>query len=177
MGLFTLFDPANCPGLNVKQNGWLRPYFTLTNGIDIYGQLSYAGVWRSVGTIMTANQNWTVQQPKLFNRDILINDLSTNETIAVIKTTPWRGRVTLEFKDGQVLSLQRDGLFSRRLFWYHQQYGNVLTVTTSNFSYDRAFEILPGQNIFNNSDYLILLAFISVHIILIRRAAGAAAIR
>ena len=176
MEQFNSFDPNSAGELNIVRNGWFYPSFILTDGVNKYGKLSYTYNWRRVGIIETAQQCWNIEFGKLFTRDILINDASTGQTIAVVKTTLWRGKVSLEFTDGQTLLFRREGIFSRKHIWYSEQYGNLLSTESRLFSFKQPFKVRPEQSTFKNYDYLVLLAFLSVHLILIRRARVAATV-
>jgi hypothetical protein len=169
-----LYKPDTGTELFVTKSSWLYPSYTLTDDVNIYGELSYSGFWRRAGLVETASKSWIIEYRGFFSRDILVNDNSTGETVAIAKTSAWRGDVTMEFADGQVLSFIREGLFSRTQLWYSGEVGNVLSVQSKLFSYKRPFIIVPMQNVLKNNNYLVLLTFVSIHLILIRRARAAA---
>lgn len=175
MEQFNILDPVRAGELKIIKNGWFRPFYTLTDDINIYGKLSYSGTWRKSGTIESFGENWIIKPQKFFKRDIIITDPSTAQTITVIKTSPWRGMVTLELPDGRILQFKRDGLFSKIQYWYNEQYGNILSVESKIWSTNQPFRIIPEINAPKNNINLILLAFTGVHLILIRRAHAASA--
>jgi hypothetical protein len=80
----------------------------------------------------------------------------------------------LEFPDGQTVRFRRGPLFSRKHFWFNEQYGNMLTIETALFGLKRPFKVNVEPGIFKNHDYLLLMAFLSVHLILMRRRRAAA---
>jgi len=175
MEQFTLFNPGFTAEADIVRSGWFNPDFTLTDGLNIYGRLSYRG-WRRVGLIETSRESWTIEPGRLFTRDLIINDASTGQNIAVLKTTLWRGRVTLEFAGGQTFAFVRGPFFSRKHFWFSVQYGNLLTIETSRFSLKRPFKLTFDQGTFKNPAWLILMTFIGVQLITMRRAHAAASI-
>jgi len=171
-----LFDPAVAGELNIVRDGLFTPSFTLTDGVNHFGELSYAGNWRRVGLVETNQKSWTIAFGKLFSRDLLINETLTGETIAVVKTSLWRGRVSVEFTDGQRFFFIREGIFSGKQCWYSEQYGNVVSIKSRPFGYKRPFTVNFEQGPYHYSNYLLLLTFLSVHLILIRRRRAAASI-
>jgi hypothetical protein len=174
MESINLYKPDAGAELFVTKSSWFYRSYTLTDDLNVYGQLTYSGFWQSVGLVEAANQSWTIERAGLFTRDVLINEVPGGETVAVLKTSARRGVVTLEFADGQVFRFIRKSFFSPVQLWYSEQYGDILSITSKFFSYKRPFIIGPRHNVLKNSNYLVLLTFISIHLILIRRAGKAA---
>ncbi|HTE00131.1 MAG TPA: hypothetical protein VK668_12645 [Mucilaginibacter sp.] len=175
MEQFSILDPNRSGELNIVKDGWINPSFTLTDGINTYGKLSYTRWWRRTGTVETARQSWVIEPQKLFSRKILIKEQSTAQTITITKTNPWLGLVNLELPDGQIFQFKRESIFSKTQSWYNEQFGNILSVESRLFSYKQPFKIILGQNIPADKINLVLMAFIGVHLILLRRAHAAAA--
>jgi len=160
--------------LFVERQGWFNPSYTLTDGMNTFGELSYTGVWKNIGLVEAANQSWTIERVrKFFSRDILINETANGQAIAIIKTTAWRGIVTLEFTDGQVFRFTRQGLFSQVTQWDSEQYGPVLSIRTKAFGFKKHFTVGLQQDVFKNKNYAVLMAFTGVYLILVRRAQAA----
>ena len=175
MEQFSILDPNRSGELNIVKDGWVNPSFALTDDINIYGKLSYSGRWRKTGIVETARQSWTIEPQKLFSRTILVKEVSTAQTITMIKMSAWRGLVSLELPDGQIVQFKRDSIFSKVQSWYNEQFGNILSVESKIWSNKQPFKIIPGQNIPTDKLNLVLMAFIGVHLILLRRAHAAAA--
>jgi len=162
--------------LYVERQGWFRPSFTLTDGINTFGELSYTGFWKNIALVEAANQSWTIVHPqKLFGRDIFINETASGQAIATIKTTAWRGIVTLEFTDGQVFRFTRQGIFSQVMRWDSEQFGPVLSITTKAFGFKKPFTVSLEQDVFKNKNHAVLMAFTGIYLILLRRAQAAVA--
>jgi hypothetical protein len=175
MEQFKILDPNYAGELNIIKDGWVNPIFTLTDEINIYGKLSYSGLWRRTGNVEASGQNWTIEPQKLFKREIFVKNPLTAQVITIIKTSRWRGLVTLEFPDGQTFQFKRDNIFSKIQSWYNEQYGNVLSIESKIWSSKQPFKIIPGLNVPKNNINLVLMTFIGVHLILLRRAHAAAA--
>lgn len=166
---------ANSHGeLTVTKNGWFYPCWSLTDGVNIYGELSYTGNWKRKGLIKTAGLNWLICPKGIFSRTLLVNEQSSGQTVAAITTTPWKGRVTIEFIDGRIFCLKRQGIFSRINFWQNEQNGDTLTIESKRFSYKQPFIINPGVMQFKNDAELAILSFAGIYIILRRNEQAAA---
>jgi hypothetical protein len=61
MEQFKLFDPRLAAELSIVKNGWFNPSFTLIDGLNEYGKLSYTLGWRRTGMIASLQQSWTMR--------------------------------------------------------------------------------------------------------------------
>ena len=168
MEQFSLFDPGHAGDLVVLQKGTSSIY-TLTDGMRIYGELSYPNDWLRI--INTAQHNWNFVPGKSYKPDIVINDMSTGQTIAVVKTSTWGSRITMEFADGQIFKFHRPFVFTKKPRWYNEQFGNVLSFEWR-FSLKLDLKVIPEQSAFKNNDYLLLMTFACVHLVAERRISG-----
>jgi hypothetical protein len=167
---FSVFDPGYAGDLVVEKKGMPFPVFTLTDGVKIYGALSYSG--NGQRTIQTAQHTWKFGSGKSYPRDILIIDTLTGETTAVVKTSFWLARISIVFADGQTFKFIRATVFSKKPRWYNEQFGNVLSTECQLFSFKQTFKVIPEQSSFKNNDYLLIMAFFSVHLTLMRRVSA-----
>jgi hypothetical protein len=167
---FSVFDPGYAGDLVVEKKGMPYPVFTLTDGPKVYGELSYSG--NGQRTINTAQHTWKFASGKSFPRDILIIDTLTGETTAVVKTSFWLARISIMFADGQTFRFIRSTVFSKKPRWYNEQFGNVLHTECQLFSFKQTFKVIPEQSSFKNNDYLLIMAFLSVHLTLMRRVSA-----
>jgi len=170
MEQFSVFDPDHAGDLVVEKKGIPYPVFTLTDGVKTYGELSYLDGWQRI--IKTAQHNWKFASGKSFPRDILIIDTLTGETTAVVKTSFWLARISIVFADGQTFKFIRSTVFSKKPRWYNEQYGTVLHTECQLFSFKQTFKVIPEQSTFKNNDYLLIMAFLSVHLTLMRRVSA-----
>jgi hypothetical protein len=167
MEQFNVFDPGHAGDLEVLEEKMPYPTFTLTDGIRTYGQLQYFA--NGQRTIDTAQHSWRFGFGKSFPNDILINDTSTGQTFAIVKTSFWLARITVEFVDGQIFKFIHKTTLSKNARWYSEEFGNVLSTECQLFSFKQQFKVIPEQSSFKNNEYLLLMAFLSVHLVLMRR--------
>ncbi len=170
MEQFSVFDPGHAGDLIVEKKAIPYLTFTLTDGVKTYGELSYSGDWQR--TIKTAQHTWKFASGRSFPRDILIIDTLTEETTAVVKTSFWLARINIEFANGQTFKFIRSTVFSKKPQWYNEQFGNVLSTECQLFSIKQTFKVIPEQSSFKNNDYLLIMAFLSVHLTLMRRVSA-----
>lgn len=170
MEQLSVLDPNRVSELTVTKAGWLNPIYTLTDGINIYGSLSYGWDWRRTGKLETAQQTWLIEPQRLFRRNIIVKEPSTGQIITIIKRNLWRGEVNLEFPDGRILVFKRQGFFSRTHSWYSEQYGNILNIVSGLNSLKQPFKVMSEPNMSPTSFNLTLIAFIGVHLILLQRS-------
>jgi hypothetical protein len=170
MEQFSVFDPGHAGDLVVEKKGMPYPAFTLTDGLKIYGELSYPGGGDRI--IKTAGHTWKFGFGKSFPKDIFIIDILTEETIAVVKTSFWLARITIEFTNGQTFRFIRSTVFSKKPQWYNEQFGNILITECQLFSIKQTFKVIPGQSSFKNNDYLLIMTFLSVHLTSMRRVSA-----
>lgn len=168
MESFSVFDPGYAGDLVAEKKGIPYPVFTLTDGVKIYGELSYTGDGQRI--IKTAQHTWKFGSGK--SRDILIIDTLTGETTAVVKTSFWLARISIVFADGQTFMFKRLTVFAKKPRWYNEQFGNVLHTECQLFSFKQTFKVIPEQSSFKNNDYLLIMAFLSVHLTLMRRVSA-----
>jgi hypothetical protein len=171
----SVFDPTKANALVIVRNGLFNPSFTMTDGVNIYGRLSYLRVWRRRGNVEMAHQNWTIEPQKLFSRETIAKSQSMAQTITITKTDLWRGNNIVEFSNGQRFEFKRDSIFSRKQLCYNEQHVNILTIESKPFSYKQPFKIICEPNTSKNNINFVLIAFIGVHLILLRKAHAAAA--
>lgn len=174
MELLSTFDASRAGDLTIVRHGWVRPYFTLTDGINTYGELTYIVKWRKTGNLKMAGQNWIIEPQKLFKREIIVKDSLIGQPVSIVKTSLWREQSTLMFPESQVLTFKREGVFSKKHSWYSEQYGKLLTIESKLMSNKTPFKITLEPNAPKNNINLVLITFIGVHLILLRRAHAAA---
>ena len=167
---FSVFDPGYAGDLVVEKKGMPYPAFTLTDGVNIYGELSYLSNGQRI--IKTAQHTWKFGSGKSFPRDILIIDVLTEETVAVVKTSFWLARISIEFAAGPTFRFIRSTVFSKRPRWYNEEFGNVLSTECQLFSIKQTFKVIPEQSSFKNNDDLLIMTFLSVHLTLMRRVSA-----
>jgi len=167
MEQFSLFDSNHTGDLVVLEKGRPYPTFTLTDGIKVYGELSYPN--NSQRMINAAQHSWAFGPGKYFSRSIVLNDVSTGQTIAVVKTSFCLARITLEFTDGQIFKFHRPFVFTKKPRWSNEQFGNVLSIEWRPFSIKLDFKVIPELTPFRNNDHLLLMTFVSVHLMIMRK--------
>ncbi len=170
MGNLSVFDPWHAGELTVATFGKLSAIFTLADEIKNYAEMIYPGNRQFIATINSAQRSWTLHSGKnFFARDIFINDASTNQQAAVVKTSAFLARISIHFADGQIFNLKYPTVFSKTQRWYNDQFGNVLTTAGKKFTTQPKLKVIPGQSAFKNSDQLMLMIFISVHMVYMRK--------
>jgi len=162
----SVFDPWHAGGLNVTTAGKLSAIFTLGDEAKNYAEMIYPGNRQFIATINSAQHSWTLYPGKnFFARDIFINDDSTTQQAAVVKTSAFLARISIHFADGQTFNFKYPTVFSKTQRWYNDQFGNVLTTEGSKFTVKPKLKVVPGQSAFKNNDQLLLMIFISVHMV------------
>lgn len=174
MDTFSVLEGNQQAELTVLRNGWLNPVFTLTDGINTFGKLSYGWDWRRTGKLESARQNWLIHPQKLFRRIIFASDLLTGQQVRIAKTGLFSWINKAEFPDGQTLFFKRDGIFSRTHTWYSEQYGDILIIESSLNRFKQPFKIIPVSNMLKNSIDPVLITFLGVNSILVQRSHSAA---
>jgi hypothetical protein len=175
MNPYTLFDITRVNQLTVIKNGVFCPDFQLTDGANIYGKLYFKSWFKKTGYIDTANGNWIVKKKGTFCNDVLLIDTMGN-LVATTKTNVWKGNVTLNFPDNTSLKFKCNGWFSKIRSWYSEAYGNLLNIDMKIFSNKTPFIISFDPAIAKITLNPLLLAFMGINVILIRRTQAAAAI-
>ncbi|HZY39661.1 MAG TPA: hypothetical protein VFE53_23560 [Mucilaginibacter sp.] len=169
MEQFSSFDPSYTGDLVVSQKGTSSTY-TLTDGMKDYGELSYPN--DRLRIIKTAQHNWNFVPGKSYKPDIVINDMLTGQTIAVAKTSTWGSKITVEFTDGQIFKFHRPFVFTKKPYWHNEQFGNVLSFEYEPVHLKLHFKVMPEQSAFRNNDHLLIMTFLAVHLVAMRRVSG-----
>lgn len=166
MEQYNLFDPRRSPVLEVIRQGVFQPDFVLTDGAFLYGKLTYQGFFYKRGYIETQKDSWEIRPRKLFSRDFVVTNLTSNKIEAIVKASLWCEKAMVEFTNGPVFDFKRDGLFSKARSLYSSSLRKIFNIECRSLSYRKPFRILFEPSGEKSNVNLLLSGFIGLNLIL-----------
>ena len=115
-----------------------------------------------------------MRKPGVFSKEMLI--LRNGEVIGKTTRNAWKCITTIELNDGFTASFVKTpgrGIFSTKMSWMANDSELMMIACRSRYSQPMTVTIID-QNIAKQGDHLPLLAFIGIHIRLVRHAQAAA---
>ena len=175
MDVYRPIDQLRTNDLNVVRTGFWMPDYLLTDGQFDYGRLSRDSFSASKITIEIADSTFTLRRAGIFSRETLI--LKNGELIGKTIRNIWSYTNNLELNDGFKASFLRTraaGLFTTKMSWIYDD--AELIRISGKFSISKPMVVsIIDPAVFKQPDHLLLMAFIGIHLRLLRQARAAAA--
>lgn len=174
MNFYRPIDQLRSTELTVVRTGFWNPEYLLSDGQFEYGRLSKVSFSSTEKVIEIANNTYTMRKPGAFSKEMLI--LRNGEVIGKTIRNAWKCITTIELNDGFTASFVRTpgrGIFSTKMSWVANDAELMMIACRSKYSQPMTVSVID-QNIAKQTDHLLLLAFIGVHIRLVRQAQAAA---
>ncbi|GAA3979463.1 hypothetical protein [Mucilaginibacter dorajii] len=174
MEQFRSFDQLRTNELTVTRNGFFRPCFELTDGQFIYGNLSYANLWKTTMILESAQKKWIIKRKGILSRSLLVKDINEMQ-IGIVTPEILSRKVKLSMNDGFEAMYLNKKLFTRTFSLTSDQSGDILDIKTTLWGFKKPFTILVDLDKLNKIPNMPLLALLGVNLILIKQAQAAAA--
>lgn len=173
MNYYRPADQLRTTELVLLRKGFWNPEYVLTDGQFEYGKLSRVSFSSCEKIIETANATYTLRKAGTFSKETLI--LKNGGVIGKTTRNAWKCITKIELIDGFTASFIRTpgmGIFSTKMSWTANDTELMMIACRSNYSKPMMVSIME-QNITKQADRL-LLAFIGIHIRLVKQAQAAA---
>jgi len=174
MNFYRPINQLRSTELTVVRTGFWNPEYLLTDGQFEYGKLSRVSFSSSEKVIEIANNTYAMRKPGAFSKEMLI--LRNGEVIGKTIRNAWKCITRIELNDGFNASFVKTpgrGIFSTKMSWIVNTTELMMIAGRSKYSQPMTVTI-TDQNIAKQGDHLLLLAFIGIHIRLVRQAQAAA---
>ena len=174
MDFYRPIDQLRSTDLTLVRTGFWNPEYLLSDGQFEYGRLSRVSFSTSEKVIEIANNTYTMRKPGVFSKEMLI--LRNGEVIGKTTRNAWKYITTIELNDGFTASFVKThgrGIFSTKMSWMANGSELMMIACRSRYSQPMTITIID-QNMAKQGDHLLLLAFIGIHIRLVRQAQAAA---
>ena len=163
--MYSVLDTKAVNEFSLIRHGLFNPEYELTDGVNIYGKMSYH--WFSqLGTVVeSARGTWIFQREKIFVRTIVITDIE-GRTIGNVTRGWFSRKSTLSLDTGFQADFYTHSIFSRENIWESSTNGKIIQITSSLFSTRNDVLITPGTT---PANLIPLLIFLGKHLIILRR--------
>ena len=173
MNDYSNFDQLRTNELSVLRHGFFKSYFELTDGQFYYAKLSQLSIWKPIMLIETAQGSWVIKRKHLFSRTIFIQQ--PEDVIAGTVTPELLSRkINLTMNDGFEAKFLAKAFFTRTYTWVSDQYGDILEIKPSLWSWKNAFKVTINLNLLKDIPALPLLPLLGVNLILLKQSQAAA---
>ncbi|GAA4313001.1 hypothetical protein GCM10023149_08580 [Mucilaginibacter gynuensis] len=170
--MYTRFENKNISELYIVRHGWVKPEYELTDNVYSYGKLAYK--WLSArrrAYVETADNYYSFAFEGFWRRTIAITDRN-DKVIGRLVTTAFSRKSTLKMENGFTAIFHRTSFWRSKYVWESEIYGPILRVDSPSFS---STDTIGIEQSTTPAEILPLLAFLGIHIIIIRRQREAAA--
>jgi len=172
MSSYSNFNQLRTTELTALRSGFWQPDYILTDGQFEYGKLTRPSFGYKEGEIETAAGTFMLKKASFwgFSLNILLND----EIIGTLKRNIWDNRTDLNLNSGLSAWFVRtpgEGIFTRKTSWMSAE-GELVTIK-STFKYSKPFAVTLA-NPDKQTENLLLLALIGIHLRLMKNARAAA---
>ena len=168
-------DQIRVNELTVIRHGFVRPYYTVTDGQFVYGRLSYTGWFRPKGNLESAHNSWQITPKGLFSRVLLINTGDIDQIIGEVKPEAWSRKIKLEMTNGFDAFFTVKKLFSRTYTMMNAQHGEIFNIETKLWKMKVPFKITFEPAVAKSITDMPLLLLLGVYLVLMRQQQAAAA--
>lgn len=174
MNFYRPIDQLRSGELTVVRTGFWNPEYLLSDGQFEYGKLSKVSFSSCEKVIDIANTTFTLRKAGTFSKETLI--LKNGDVIGKTIRNAWKCITKVELNNGFKASFVPTpgrGIFSTKMSWIANDTELMMIACRSKYSQPMTVSVID-QNLTKQSDSLLLLAFIGVHIRLVRQAQAAA---
>ncbi|MXV15664.1 hypothetical protein [Hufsiella ginkgonis] len=154
----------------VRSGNWLSRNMEITDDLYSYGKLSYSGLFKHDIVVETSGQKWRFIASGAWRKDLEIVD-ENDTTVAFLSTSWWGMKSTLTFPDGKTMQFSRPSAWKNRFVWTDPARGEVMELDGKAFTRD---VVITFKDDLKNNPWLLLLAFLGLHRIMVARRQAAA---
>jgi hypothetical protein len=173
MSDYKSFDQLQTNELSVLRHGFFRPWFELSDGQFCYGKLSTIGSWKPIVVLETAQGSWTVKHKGFMSKTFFIQQ-PEEVTIGTVIPAMLSRKIDLSMNDGFTASFIVKAFLSRTSQWVNEQYGDILSIKPSLWSFKTPFTVTIDLNLLKKIPYLPLITLLGVNLILLKQSQAAA---
>ncbi|MEO6149923.1 MAG: hypothetical protein ABIN95_08515 [Mucilaginibacter sp.] len=169
--MYSVYNNRNIATLYMIRHGWLKPEYELTDNVHSYGRLTYK--WISAkrrAFVEMADRTIGFRFEGFWKTSLVITD-SNEDIIGKLTMKPFKRRSILEMNSGFKATFRRVSFWKSQYVWESDMYGPIVRIHSPSFS--STDNILIEQST-APVDVLPLLAFLGLHLIIIRRQREAA---
>lgn len=170
--MYQPYNNRNIATLYIVRHGWVKPEYELTDNVYSYGKLLYK--WMSArrkATAEIAGKTWGFQFESLWKTSLVITN-ETEEAIGRLKTKIFSRKAVLTMTDGFTATMRRTSFWKSNYVWENDTYGPIIQIKSPPFS---STDIITVEQSTAPIELVPLLAFLGIHLIIIRRQREAAA--
>ncbi|RVU03123.1 hypothetical protein EOD41_04095 [Mucilaginibacter limnophilus] len=170
--MFTKFTNRNIQQLFVHRRGMINPDYELTDEMYSYGKLSYKWLsMRRKAAVETADSTWNFQFKSLWKTSLEITN-QNEEVIGTLTTKVFSWSYTLVMNSGFTAVFRKTSFWKPRYVWENAMQAPIIRIESPVFKATDNIFIEQGTT---PVEMIPLLAFLGIHLIIIRRQREAAA--
>lgn len=172
MDNYRSFDLLRANELSIIKHGFFNNSYEISDGQFLYGKVSYRLFSRCRAVVETADGAWTFSRKQLFSRTIIISK-GGGEIIGEVTRGFFSQTSELKLYNGFEASFAHTSFLPVEFTWSNSAYGEMLKIRGRIFAFYNTVKITinsPGRPIAETP----LLAFLSIHLLLLRQRRKAA---